>query len=380
MSKSKTQQSAVHRVIMAGSGGVGKSALTLQFMYDEFVEDYEPTKADSYRKKVVLDGEEVQIDILDTAGQEDYAAIRDNYFRSGEGFLCVFSIDEPESFSATVEFREHILRVKGDDNIPFLLVGNKADLQDKRQVSVEEAQARARQWNVSYVETSAKTRENVDKVFFDLMRDIRSRKQEEGKTGNGTNRQNRKKENAPFCSSTHGEYFALTAGIFMGPFESEIRAVANLEHDERIARLDLGWRKMTKLEAMPIERCEVGSHTSDMENAKLIELLQYDVKYLRKPIQKREIFLENKKELKKKLHQTAYTADNTKLIHHVVDLVEVVNSTHIRSNVHIQRDTNDFSRAMFASDANGRRDCILGTKHKVLSRVDGCKWFMINEK
>lgn len=51
----------------------------------QFVEDYEPTKADSYRKKVVLDGEEVQIDILDTAGQEDYAAIRDNYFRCGTG-------------------------------------------------------------------------------------------------------------------------------------------------------------------------------------------------------------------------------------------------------------------------------------------------------
>lgn len=69
------------------------------------MEDYEPTKADSYRKKVVLDGEEAQIDILDTAGQEDYAAIRDNYFRSGEGFLLVFSITEPESFAATAEFR-----------------------------------------------------------------------------------------------------------------------------------------------------------------------------------------------------------------------------------------------------------------------------------
>ena len=90
--------SSLHKVIMVGSGGVGKSALTLQFMYDEFVEDYEPTKADSYRKKVVLDGEEVQIDILDTAGQEDYAAIRDNYFRSGEGFLCVYSITEDDSF------------------------------------------------------------------------------------------------------------------------------------------------------------------------------------------------------------------------------------------------------------------------------------------
>jgi Ras-related protein Ral-A len=115
MSKKPAVQPALHKVIMVGSGGVGKSALTLQFMYDEvrvrpriltlwplvglplivslfyraliffltflqfsfqFVEDYEPTKADSYRKKVVLDGEEVQIDILDTAGQEDYAAIR----------------------------------------------------------------------------------------------------------------------------------------------------------------------------------------------------------------------------------------------------------------------------------------------------------------
>ncbi len=75
------------------------------FLFSQFVEDYEPTKADSYRKKVVLDGEEVQIDILDTAGQEDYAAIRDNYFRSGEGFLCVFSITELESFAATVDFR-----------------------------------------------------------------------------------------------------------------------------------------------------------------------------------------------------------------------------------------------------------------------------------
>ncbi|XP_023494712.1 ras-related protein Ral-A [Equus asinus] len=184
--KPKGQNSlALHKVIMVGSGGVGKSALTLQFMYDEFVEDYEPTKADSYRKKVVLDGEEVQIDILDTAGQEDYAAIRDNYFRSGEGFLCVFSITEMESFAATADFREQILRVKEDENVPFLLVGNKSDLEDKRQVSVEEAKARADQWNVNYVETSAKTRANVDKVFFDLMREIRARKMEDSKEKNG---------------------------------------------------------------------------------------------------------------------------------------------------------------------------------------------------
>ena len=107
-SKKGAASPSLHKVIMVGSGGVGKSALTLQFMYDEFVEDYEPTKADSYRKKVVLDGEEVQIDILDTAGQEDYAAIRDNYFRSGEGFLCVFSITEDDSFQVRINFLLHI--------------------------------------------------------------------------------------------------------------------------------------------------------------------------------------------------------------------------------------------------------------------------------
>ncbi|XP_029926653.1 ras-related protein ralB-A-like [Myripristis murdjan] len=184
--KNKNQTSLVlHKVIMVGSGGVGKSALTLQFMYDEFVEDYEPTKADSYRKKVVLDGEEVQIDILDTAGQEDYAAIRDNYFRSGEGFLLVFSITEHESFTATSEFREQILRVKEEDGIPLLLVGNKSDLENRRQVSADEATARAGEWGVQYVETSAKTRANVDKVFFDLMREVRKKKMSESKDKNG---------------------------------------------------------------------------------------------------------------------------------------------------------------------------------------------------
>jgi len=175
----KEKVGGVHKIIMVGSGGVGKSALTLQFMYDEFVEDYEPTKADSYRKKAVLDGEECQVDILDTAGQEDYAAIRDNYIRSGEGFLCVFSICEPESFSSTIELREQILRVKTEENVPFILIGNKVDLEEKRQVTTEEGETRAKDWSVPYVETSAKTKVNVDKVFFDLMRMIKSRKSDD---------------------------------------------------------------------------------------------------------------------------------------------------------------------------------------------------------
>lgn len=192
--KGKNANITLHKVIMVGSGGVGKSALTLQFMYDEFVSDYEPTKADSYRKKVVLEGQEVQIDILDTAGQEDYAAIRDNYFRSGEGFLCVFSITEQESFQATADFRDQILRVKDDENIPFLLVGNKCDLEGSRKVSQEEANAKAAEWNVPYVETSAKTNVNVDKVFFDLMKEIKRRKVESETQLNKTDKKTKKRK------------------------------------------------------------------------------------------------------------------------------------------------------------------------------------------
>ncbi|KAJ3071870.1 hypothetical protein HDU98_004676 [Podochytrium sp. JEL0797] len=163
---------------MVGSGGVGKSALTLQFMYGDFIEEYDPTKADSYRKKVSLDGQECFVDILDTAGQEEYAAIRDNYYRSGEGFLCVFSLCEQESFEHTQEFRDQICRVLDNETIPFILIGNKSDLTADRKVSLREAEARAKQWGCPYLEASAKTRVNVEEAYHMLMRKIRDRKKE----------------------------------------------------------------------------------------------------------------------------------------------------------------------------------------------------------
>jgi small GTP-binding protein len=72
----------------------------------QFVEEYEPTKADSYRKRLQLDGGQVMMDILDTAGQEDYAAVRDHYLRSGDGYLAVFSLAEPESLQDVVDIRQ----------------------------------------------------------------------------------------------------------------------------------------------------------------------------------------------------------------------------------------------------------------------------------
>merc|ERR1711991_711156 len=77
-----------YKVCILGDGGVGKSALTIQFVQNHFIEEYDPTIEDSYRKQVTIDHETCLLDILDTAGQEEYSAMRDQYMRTGEGFLA----------------------------------------------------------------------------------------------------------------------------------------------------------------------------------------------------------------------------------------------------------------------------------------------------
>lgn len=201
---SVSKGSTLVKVVMVGNGGVGKSSLTLQFMYNDFVDEYEPTKADSYRKDVTIDGEEVNLDIMDTAGQEEYANVRDNYLRSGDGFLCVFSLTERESFRNTREIREQILRVKSDQDmsdIPIILVGNKNDLSERRQVSEEEALSLALEWKVKYIETSAKTCLNVENAFYDVMRQILEvKKKKKAAAGRSRTQAKEKNEKNGCCS------------------------------------------------------------------------------------------------------------------------------------------------------------------------------------
>lgn len=130
------------KLVVVGGGGVGKSSLTLQLVANRFFEFYDPTIEDSYRKQVIVDDETCLLDILDTAGQEEYSAMRDQYSRSGEGFLMVYSITSRESFDELASFRDHILRVKDTDKVPMVIVGNKMDVAEKeRQVrGIETAQ------------------------------------------------------------------------------------------------------------------------------------------------------------------------------------------------------------------------------------------------
>jgi GTPase KRas protein len=91
--------------------------------------------ADSYRKQCVIDEEVALLDVLDTAGQEEYSAMREQYMRTGEGFLLVYSITNRQSFEEILTFQQQILRVKDKDYFPIIVVGNKCDLENERQVS-----------------------------------------------------------------------------------------------------------------------------------------------------------------------------------------------------------------------------------------------------
>ncbi|RXM27161.1 Ras-related protein R-Ras2 [Acipenser ruthenus] len=98
-----------------------------------FVTDYDPTIEDSYTKQCVIDERAARLDILDTAGQEEFGAMREQYMRTGEGFLLVFSVTDRGSFEEIYKFQRQILRVKDRDEFPMILVGNKADLEHQRQ-------------------------------------------------------------------------------------------------------------------------------------------------------------------------------------------------------------------------------------------------------
>nr|CAD56890.1 LET-60 RAS, short isoform [Meloidogyne artiellia] len=145
-----------YKLVVVGDGGVGKSALTIQLIQGQFIEEYDPTIEDSYRKQVLIDGETCLLDILDTAGQEEYSAMRDQYMRTGEGFLLVFALNE----------------------VPMVLVGNKCDLQ-QRAVDQRSIQELARSFGIPFIDTSAKTRKHVDEAFHALVREIRKFKHKE---------------------------------------------------------------------------------------------------------------------------------------------------------------------------------------------------------
>lgn len=172
------------KLVVLGDGGVGKTALTIRLCLNHFIETYDPTIEDSYRKHAIIDDEPYLLEILDTAGQEDYTSLRSQWIREGDGFLVVYSTTSRSSFLRIHEFIQQITRVKDSDKVPIVLVGNKVDRINEREVDSREGQELAKRLGCEFVETSAKTREGLELAYHTAVRLI------QGQNPNATNSSN----------------------------------------------------------------------------------------------------------------------------------------------------------------------------------------------
>ncbi|KAH8200045.1 hypothetical protein TruAng_005767 [Truncatella angustata] len=187
----------IYKIVVLGDGAVGKTCLTTRLCLQSFVDTYDPTLEDSYRKQCVIDQQSCILEVLDTAGQEEYTALREQWIRDGDVYLLVYSISSRSTFEGIRKFYQQILQVKrwsDHVDLPIVLVANKCDLPTQRIVSTQEGEAMARELKIGFLETSAKEGLNVEKAFYESVRRYR-RKHEEENHADGTERKNSKSNN-----------------------------------------------------------------------------------------------------------------------------------------------------------------------------------------
>ena len=154
-----------------GGAGVGKTSLISQFLYDTYTDSYKATVEELHHGQYEVNGVALTLDILDTSGTYEFPAMRQLSINTGDAFVLVFSVDSEESFEEVRRLREQVLDGKNDENVPIVIVGNKADLaEDRREIDRETAEPTVSiDWGNGYVETSAKENDNIIAVFQEML-------------------------------------------------------------------------------------------------------------------------------------------------------------------------------------------------------------------
>jgi Ras family protein len=162
----------VRKLAILGSRSVGKSSLTVQFVENHFAETYYPTIENTFTKIVKFKGEEFAVEIMDTAGQDEFSILSSKHAIGIHGYVLVYSIASKQSFEMCAILRDKILDFTGLNWIPIVLVANKVDLHAQRQVSTEEGKKAAQDWKCAFIETSAKHNQNISRVFDQMLGEI----------------------------------------------------------------------------------------------------------------------------------------------------------------------------------------------------------------
>ncbi|ELP94117.1 hypothetical protein EIN_184940 [Entamoeba invadens IP1] len=162
-------QTVNYKIILLGSGSVGKSAIAAQYVKNMFLKKYEPTIEDISNKTIEVDGIMVHLEIFDTAGADQFLTMQDLYIKEGDGFILVFSWASVGTFQELEKILQHVIDVKESmkqTDIPIVIAGNKCDLEeDQKTVTMVDAQDFATNKKCMFMETSAKTTKNISEMF-----------------------------------------------------------------------------------------------------------------------------------------------------------------------------------------------------------------------
>merc|ERR1712187_271718 len=157
-----------YKLVFLGEQSVGKTSLITRFMYDSFDNNYQATIGiDFLSKTMYLEDRTVRLQLWDAAGQERFRSLIPSYIRDSSGAIVVYDITNRASFLNTSKWIEDVRSERGPD-VVIILVGNKTDLADRRQVSTEEGEEKAKENNVMFIETSAKVGNQIKALFRQL--------------------------------------------------------------------------------------------------------------------------------------------------------------------------------------------------------------------
>lgn len=156
---------AKYKLVFLGDQSVGKTSIITRFMYDKFEGSYQATIGiDFLSKTMYLEDRTVRLQLWDTAGQERFRSLIPSYIRDSSVAVVVYDVINRTSFLSTSKWIDDVRNERGNDVI-LVLVGNKTDQSEKRQVSVEEGEAKAKEHGIMFIETSAKAGFNVKALF-----------------------------------------------------------------------------------------------------------------------------------------------------------------------------------------------------------------------
>ena len=172
------------KLVVLGKSLVGKSALTFRFINDQFPKEHDTTIEDQYKTTINIDGYQVKLEILDTAGQDDYQSMQETWINYGAGFLLIYSIDDMESFNEVKKKLDKVILIKSKDIYSCIIVGNKCDLGDNvRKVPKSMAEEFAKSKNVPFLEASALSTINVREAFMKVAHDLMEKTQQKKNSG-----------------------------------------------------------------------------------------------------------------------------------------------------------------------------------------------------